>query len=47
MSSAASQALVALVNLALEPLTGLTLQTVMGWVLWPLAWAILKTCVAS
>jgi CNT family concentrative nucleoside transporter len=33
-------ALVALVNLALEPLTGLTLQKVMGWVLWPLAWAM-------
>jgi CNT family concentrative nucleoside transporter len=33
-------ALVALVNLALEPLTGVTLQKVMGWVLWPVAWAM-------
>ena len=33
-------AIVALINLALEPLTGLTLQGVMGWVLWPVAWAM-------
>ena len=33
-------AIVALINLALEPLTGLTLQAIMGWVLWPVAWAM-------
>jgi CNT family concentrative nucleoside transporter len=33
-------ALVALVNLALEPVTGVTLQKIMGWVLWPVAWAM-------
>jgi CNT family concentrative nucleoside transporter len=33
-------ALVALVNLAVEPLTGFTLQRAMGWVLWPVAWAM-------
>lgn len=33
-------AIVALVNLALEPLTGLTLQVAMGWILWPVAWAM-------
>jgi len=33
-------ALVALVNLALEPATGLTLQKIMGWLLWPVAWAM-------
>jgi len=33
-------ALVALVNLALEPLVGITLQKAMGWLLWPLAWAM-------
>ncbi|WP_211866738.1 NupC/NupG family nucleoside CNT transporter [Neoroseomonas terrae] len=32
--------LVALVNLALEPLTGLTLQRIAGWALWPVAWAM-------
>jgi CNT family concentrative nucleoside transporter len=33
-------ALVALVNAALEPLTGLTLQILAGWAFWPLAWAM-------
>jgi CNT family concentrative nucleoside transporter len=33
-------AIVALVNLAVEPLTGFTLQRAMGWVLWPMAWAM-------
>lgn len=33
-------ALVALVNAMLEPLTGLTLQRVIGWVFWPLALAM-------
>jgi concentrative nucleoside transporter, CNT family len=33
-------ALVALLNGMLEPLTGLTLQYVAGFVLWPLAWAM-------
>ncbi|HWT08330.1 MAG TPA: nucleoside transporter C-terminal domain-containing protein, partial [Roseomonas sp.] len=33
-------AIVALINLALEPVTGLTLQAIMGWVLWPVAWAM-------
>jgi concentrative nucleoside transporter, CNT family len=33
-------ALVALLNGMLEPLTGLTLQHVAGFVLWPLAWAM-------
>lgn len=33
-------ALVALVNLALEPLTGLTLQRLAGWLFWPLAFAM-------
>jgi concentrative nucleoside transporter, CNT family len=33
-------ALVALVNAVLEPLTGLTLQALAGWVFWPLAWAM-------
>jgi CNT family concentrative nucleoside transporter len=33
-------ALVALVNAMLEPLTGLTLQTLAGWLFWPLAWAM-------
>jgi concentrative nucleoside transporter, CNT family len=33
-------ALVALANAALEPLTGLTLQQVAGWLFWPLAWAM-------
>lgn len=33
-------AIVALINLALEPLTGWTLQGIMGWVLWPVAWAM-------
>nr|WP_246523332.1 nucleoside transporter C-terminal domain-containing protein [Neoroseomonas eburnea] len=32
--------IVALVNLAIEPLTGLTLQKIAGWVLWPVAWAM-------
>jgi len=33
-------ALVALLNAMLEPLTGLTLQTLAGWAFWPLAWAM-------
>lgn len=33
-------ALVALLNGMLEPLTGLTLQRLAGWVFWPLAWAM-------
>jgi CNT family concentrative nucleoside transporter len=33
-------ALVALGNAALEPLAGLTLQQVAGWLFWPLAWAM-------
>ena len=33
-------ALVALADAALEPLTGLTLQRVAGWLFWPLAWAM-------
>lgn len=33
-------AIVALINLAVEPLTGFTLQRAMGWVLWPVAWAM-------
>lgn len=33
-------ALVALANAALEPLTGLTLQQIAGWLFWPLAWAM-------
>ncbi len=33
-------AIVALINLAIEPLTGLTLQKAMGGVLWPVAWAM-------
>jgi CNT family concentrative nucleoside transporter len=33
-------ALVALINGMLEPLTGLTLQTLAGWLFWPLAWAM-------
>jgi len=33
-------ALVALVNAMLEPITGLTLQALAGWVFWPLAWAM-------
>jgi concentrative nucleoside transporter, CNT family len=33
-------ALVALANAALEPLTGLTLQRIAGWLFWPLAWAM-------
>ena len=33
-------ALVALGNQVLQPLTGLTLQSVAGWVFWPLAWAM-------
>ena len=33
-------ALVALLNAVLEPLTGLTLQTLAGWAFWPLAWAM-------
>ncbi len=33
-------ALVALVNAVLQPLTGLTLQTLAGWAFWPLAWAM-------
>jgi CNT family concentrative nucleoside transporter len=32
--------LVALVNLALEPATGLTLQKIAGWLLWPVAWSM-------
>ena len=33
-------ALVALANGMLEPLTGLTLQRIAGWLFWPLAWAM-------
>lgn len=33
-------ALVALANMVLEPLTGLTLQRLAGWLFWPLAWAM-------
>jgi CNT family concentrative nucleoside transporter len=33
-------ALVALLNEMLEPLTGLTLQRLVGWLFWPLAWAM-------
>ncbi|MBW8268660.1 NupC/NupG family nucleoside CNT transporter [Caldovatus aquaticus] len=33
-------ALVALVNQALEPLTGMTLQRLAGWIFWPLAFAM-------
>lgn len=33
-------AIVALINLAIEPLMGFTLQRAMGWVLWPVAWAM-------
>jgi concentrative nucleoside transporter, CNT family len=33
-------ALVALANAVLEPLAGLTLQQVAGWLFWPLAWAM-------
>jgi CNT family concentrative nucleoside transporter len=33
-------AIVALVNLAIEPMLGVTLQQAMGWVLWPVAWAM-------
>ncbi len=33
-------AIVALVNLAIEPVLGVTLQQAMGWVLWPVAWAM-------
>lgn len=33
-------AIVALINLAIEPLTGFTLQKAMGGVLWPVAWAM-------
>jgi CNT family concentrative nucleoside transporter len=33
-------ALVALLNRVVEPLTGLTLQAIVGWVFWPLAWAM-------
>jgi CNT family concentrative nucleoside transporter len=32
--------LVALANALLEPLTGLTLQTLAGWAFWPLAWCM-------
>jgi CNT family concentrative nucleoside transporter len=32
--------LVALLNFILEPLTGLTLQTLVGWAFWPLAWCM-------
>ena len=32
--------IVALINLALEPLAGVTLQKIAGWVLWPVAWAM-------
>jgi len=32
--------IVALINLALEPLAGVTLQKLAGWVLWPVAWAM-------
>ena len=33
-------ALVALVNMVLEPVTGLTLQVIVGWLFWPLAFAM-------
>jgi len=33
-------AIVALINLAIEPLTGFTLQRLAGWILWPVAWAM-------
>ena len=33
-------ALVELANIVLEPLTGQTLQGVLAWVFWPLAWAM-------
>jgi CNT family concentrative nucleoside transporter len=33
-------ALVALVNMALEPVTGLTLQRIVAWLFWPLAFAM-------
>ena len=33
-------ALVALANAVLEPLAGVTLQRVVGWIFWPLAWAM-------
>lgn len=33
-------ALVALANAVLEPLAGLTLQTLAGWLFWPVAWAM-------
>ena len=33
-------AIVALANLAIEPVLGFTLQQAMGWVLWPVAWAM-------
>lgn len=33
-------AIVALINLAIEPLTGLTLQRIAGWAFWPVAWAM-------
>ena len=33
-------ALAALADAALEPLTGLTLQRIAGWLFWPLAWAM-------
>jgi concentrative nucleoside transporter, CNT family len=33
-------ALVALANAVLEPLAGLTLQQLAGWLFWPLAWAM-------
>ena len=33
-------AIVALVNLAIEPVLGVTLQQAMGWILWPVAWAM-------
>ncbi len=33
-------ALVELANIVLEPLTGQTLQGLLGWVFWPLAWAM-------
>ena len=32
--------IVALINLALEPLTGFTLQRIAGFILWPVAWAM-------
>ena len=35
-----SSALVALANAVLEPLTGLTLEQIAGWLFWPLAWAM-------